>query len=81
MQRQQYFLALLSTTGLVVLTGRAGFAFSFKLPSSIPDSPCSLGSFYCSSVSNTQTNFGTVTTSVKPVSELPLGGTDAFLSF
>ena len=80
MQWQRYFLVLLTTPLLVALTGRSGFAFSFNLPSLQPDSPCTSNSFYCSSESYTDSNFGTVTTTLKSVSTLPLGGTDAFFN-
>ena len=80
MQLRRYFLVLLTTPLLVALTGRSGWAFSFTLPSQQPDSPCTLSSFYCNPASYSNPNFGTVTTTIKSVSQLPLGGTNAFFN-
>ncbi len=79
MQLQRYLLVWLTTPLLVILTSKSSLAFSITLPPG-PDSPCTLSSFYCSSQSYTATNFGTVATNVKPISILPLGGTDAFFN-
>ncbi|SKB14079.1 conserved exported hypothetical protein [Planktothrix sp. PCC 11201] len=80
MQLRRYFLVLLTTPLLVALTGRSGWAFSFTLPSQQPSSPCTLSSLYCNPASYSDPNLGTVTTTIKPVSQLPLGGTNAFFN-
>ncbi|WP_377473712.1 MAG: hypothetical protein P2A85_15870 [Microcoleus anatoxicus] len=81
MRLSQHWIILLSSPLLILLTGRASFAFSFTMPSQKPDSICATPtSVYCSSISHTQPGIGTVTAYTKPVSELPLGGTDAFLN-
>jgi PEP-CTERM putative exosortase interaction domain len=79
-QLRQYFLVLLTTPLLVSLTARSGWAFSFTLPSQQPSSPCTLSSFYCNPASYSNPNFGTVTTTIKSVSQLPLGGTNTFFN-
>ena len=80
MKLRHYLLVGFATPLLVSLTGKAGLAFSFTMPASEPDSPCTLNSNYCSSTSYTEPGLGTVVTKLKPVTELPLGGTDDFLN-
>jgi hypothetical protein len=80
MQLQRYFSVLLTTPLLVALTSHSGLAFSVNLPAAAPDSPCKLFSAYCVSRTYRSPTFGTVTTTLAPVSRLPIGGTAAFLN-
>jgi hypothetical protein len=79
MKLSQQWIILLSSPLLILLTGRASFAFSFTMPSQKPEPICtSLKSPYCLSISHTEQGVGTVTVSTTSVSELPLGGTNDF---
>ncbi len=81
MKLSQQWIILLSSPLLILLTGRASFAFSFTMPSQPPEPICtSLNSPYCLSISHTEPGVGTVTVSTTSVSELPLGGTDDFFN-
>jgi len=81
MRLSQHWIILLSSPLLMLLTGRASFAFSFTMPSQPPEPVCtSPNSPYCLSISHTDPGVGTVTVSTTSVSELPLGGTDDFFN-
>ena len=80
MQLQRYFSVLLTTPLLVALTSHSSLAFSVNLPAAAPDSPCKLFSAYCVTRTYSAPSFGTVTTTLAPVSRLPIGGTAAFLN-
>lgn len=80
MQLQRYFSVLLTTPLLVTITGHSSLAFSINLPAATPDSPCKLLSAYCVTRTYSAPSFGTVTTTLAPVSRLPIGGTAAFLN-
>jgi hypothetical protein len=80
MRLQQYFTFLLTAPLLVALSNEESFAFYFTMPPQQPDSPCTLQSRYCLSMSYTQAGLGTITTDIKPVSSLKLGGTDKLFS-
>jgi len=54
MKLSQQWIILLSSPLLILLTGRASFAFSFTMPSQPPEPICtSLNSPYCLSISHT----------------------------
>jgi hypothetical protein len=81
MKLSQQWIILLSSPLLILLTGRASFAFSFTMPSQPPEPICtSPTSPYCLSISHTEPGVGTVTVSTTSVSELPLGGTNDFFN-
>ncbi|HBY76313.1 MAG TPA: hypothetical protein DEG47_04745, partial [Cyanobacteria bacterium UBA11148] len=82
MKLRQYCLVGIATSLIVATTDQVGLAFSFTLPSrsSLPCDPFS--SFYCNKHTLTLpgADGGTVTTKLKKVSSLTLGGTDAFFN-
>ena len=80
MRLSQHWTILLSSPLLILLTGRASFAFSFTMPSQQPNPICTPTSPYCSSISQTKPGVGTLTVSTTPVSVLPLGGTNDFFN-
>lgn len=80
MQLQHYFSVLLTTPLLVALTSQSGLGFSVNLPAATPDSPCRLDSFYCVTRTYSAPSFGRVTTTLAPISRLPIGGTAALLN-
>ena len=64
MKLSQQWIILLSSPLLILLTGRASFAFSFTMPSQPPEPICtSLKSPYCLSISHTEPGVGTVSVS------------------
>ncbi|MBE9161813.1 hypothetical protein IQ263_05745 [Tychonema sp. LEGE 06208] len=80
MRLSQHWTILLSSPLLILLTGRASFAFSFTMPSQQPNPICTPTSPYCSSISQTKPGVGTLTVSTTSVSVLPLGGTNDFFN-
>lgn len=69
------------TNSIFVLTSQVASAFSFTLPSPTP-LPCEPGvSFYCAEhqLVLPGTDGGAITTQLKPITNLTLGGTNSFL--